>query len=104
FAPEGLREAFITGGLPGLGRPADEVYQRTWARQLERNRRYYDRYPQDRERDPLRLPSGDRLTPRRLRQLGEGLGMSDGAEALHYILELDPDSPAFGHDVEAATP
>ena len=113
FAPEGLREAFITGGLPGLGRPADEVYQRTWARQLERNRRYYDRYPQDRERvrellarlerEPLRLPSGDRLTPRRLRQLGEGLGMSDGAEALHYILELDPDSPPFGHDVEAAT-
>ena len=113
FAPEGLREAFITGGLPGLGRPADEVYQRTWARQLERNRRYYDRYPQDRERvrellarlerGPLLLPSGDRLTPRRLRQLGEGLGMSDGAEALHYILELDPDSPAFGHDVEAAT-
>ena len=29
FAPEGLREAFITGGLPVLGRPADEVYQRT---------------------------------------------------------------------------
>ena len=113
FAPEGLREAFITGGLPPLGRPADEVYERTWARQLERNRRYYDRYPRDRERvrellarlerEPLRLPSGDRLTPRRLRQLGEGLGMSDGAEALHYILELDPDSPAFGHDVEAAT-
>jgi len=114
FAPEGLREAFVTGGLPVLGRPADEVYQRTWARQLERNRRYYDRYPQDRERvrdllarlerDPLRLPSGDRLTPRRLRQLGGGLGMSDGAEAVHYVLELDPDSPAFGHDVEAATP
>jgi len=114
FAPEGLREAFVTGGLPVLGRPADEVYQRTWARQLERNRRYYDRYPQDRERvrdlvtrldrEPLRLPSGDRLTPRRLRQLGGGLGMSDGAEAVHYVLELDPDSPAFGHDVEAATP
>jgi len=113
FAPEGLREAFITGGLPVLGRPADEVYQRTWARQLDRNRRYYDRYPQDRERvrdllarlerEPLRLPSGDRLTPRRLRQLGGGLGMSDGAEAVHYVLELDPDSPAFGHDVEAAT-
>src|SRR5207342_2190624 len=73
----------------------------------------YDRYPQDRERvrdlvaslerEPLLLPSGDRLTPRRLRQLGGGLGMSDGAEAVHYVLELDPDSPAFGHDVEAAT-
>src|ERR1700750_3420124 len=43
FAPEGLREAFITGGLPPIGRRADEVYERTWGRQLERNRRYYDR-------------------------------------------------------------
>jgi hypothetical protein len=78
---------------------------------LERNRRHYDRYPQDRERArlarleeaPVRLPSGDRLTPRRLRQLGGMLGMSDGSEHLHYILELDPGSPAFAHDVEAAT-
>jgi pimeloyl-ACP methyl ester carboxylesterase len=113
IAPEGLREALITGGLPPLGRPADEVYERTWARQLERNRRYYARYPRDRERvrelvtrlerDPLALPSGDRLTARRLRLLGGALGMSDGAETVHYALELDPDSPAFGHDVEAAT-
>ena len=28
--------------------------------------------------------------------------MSDGAEALHYILELPPDSPAFLYDVEEA--
>jgi pimeloyl-ACP methyl ester carboxylesterase len=113
IAPEGLREALITGGLPPLGRPADEVYERTWARQLERNRGYYARYPENRERvrdllarlerDPLRLPSGDPLTPRRLRMLGGELGMSDGAEAVHYVLELDPESPAFGHDLEAAT-
>jgi pimeloyl-ACP methyl ester carboxylesterase len=113
LAPEGLREAFITGGLPPLGRPADDVYRATWARMLERNHRHYERYPQDRRRvrallarledDPLRLPSGDRLTPRRLRQLGGMLGMSDGSEHLHYILELDPGSRAFGHDVEAAT-
>ena len=31
------------------------------------------------------------------------LGMSDGAEHLHYILELPPDSPAFLHDVGAGT-
>ena len=30
------------------------------------------------------------------------LGMSDGAERLHYLLELPPDSPAFLHDVEGA--
>jgi hypothetical protein len=30
------------------------------------------------------------------------LGMADGPERLHYILELPSDSPAFGHDVERA--
>ena len=114
FAPEGLREAFVTGGVPPVARPIDDVYRATYARTLERNRRYYERYPADRERvralhrrldgDEVRLPSGDRLTSRRLRQLGNLLGMSDGAERLHYIVELDPASPAFGHDVEAALP
>ena len=112
MAPGGLREAFITGGLPPIGPRVDEVYARTYARVLERNRRYYERYPGDRERvlrlhevierDGLALPSGDRLTWRRFRQLGQRLGMSDGAESLHYLLELPPDSPAFRHDVEAA--
>ncbi|WP_028059952.1 alpha/beta fold hydrolase [Candidatus Solirubrobacter pratensis] len=110
IAPEGLREALITGGLPPLGRPVDEIYGATFARMLERNRRYYERYPDDRERvrslvarldaEDFRLPSGDRLTSRRLRTLGNALGMSDGFEKLHYILELPPDSPAFRHDVE----
>ena len=50
----------------------------------------------------MRLPSGDRLTWRRFRQLGAMLGMSDGADRLHHILELPFDSPAFLHDVEGA--
>jgi pimeloyl-ACP methyl ester carboxylesterase len=114
LAPEGLREALITGGLPPLGPRIDEVYRATYARTLERNRRYYERYPEDRRRvrdlherleaDDVRLPSGDRLTSHRLRHLGHMLGMSDGAERLHYVLELPADSPAFLHDVEAELP
>lgn len=110
MSQEGLREAFVTGGIPPLGACIDEVYARTYQRVLERSRRYYDRYANDRERvrslhrrldeDVLKLPSGDRLTWRRFRQLGHMLGMSHGAEGLHYILELPPDSPAFLHDVE----
>jgi pimeloyl-ACP methyl ester carboxylesterase len=110
LAPDGLREVLITGGLPPLGLPVDEIYRATFARMLERNRRYYERYPDDRARvrelvarldaEDFRLPSGDRLTSRRLRTQGNGLGMSDGFEKLHYILELPPDSPAFRHDVE----
>src|SRR5262249_12303851 len=112
LAPEGLREAFVTGGLPPIGRPVDDGYTATYRTMLQRNRRYYERYPEDRERvrdlhrrleaEEIRLPSGDRLTPRRFRQLGHTLGMSDGAEQLHYLVELDPTSPAFLHDVEAA--
>src|SRR4029077_2046361 len=47
-------------------------------------------------------PAGDELTSRRFRQLGLMLGMSDGAEALHAIVELEPGSPAFLHDVSGA--
>jgi pimeloyl-ACP methyl ester carboxylesterase len=113
IAPESLREAFVTGGIPPVARPTDDVYRATYERVRERNRRFYARYPEDLDRvlaiharlaeDDLRLPSGDRLTPRRFRQLGAMLGMSDGAERLHYLLERPPDSPVFRHDVEDAT-
>jgi pimeloyl-ACP methyl ester carboxylesterase len=105
-APDGLREAFLTGGLPAFEVPVDEVYATTFELAIDRSRRYYERYPEDRERlrilmaDPVRLASGDLLTPDRVRQLGLNLGMSDGAETLHYLLELPPGSPAFRHDAD----
>lgn len=96
-APAGLREAFITGGLPSLHRPVDDVYRATYRRVLAQNERYYERYPEDEElvRDlvahlaahDVRLPCGDRLTPRRLQQLGIAFGASDGFEKVHYLLE-----------------
>jgi pimeloyl-ACP methyl ester carboxylesterase len=113
IAPEGLREAFFTGGVPPVDHHVDDVYRLTYGRVRERCRRYFARYPEDRDRvravvarleaDDVRLPSGDRLTARRFRQLGSLLGMSDGAEALHYIVERDVDSPGFLHDVDHAT-
>ena len=44
------------------------------------------------------------MTARRFRQVGNALGMSDGAAHLHYLLERDPTSPAFGHDLAAMLP
>lgn len=114
LAPEGLSEAFVTGGLPPLELHPDEVYRATYRRALAKNRAYYDRSPEDRqrvreildrlEREDVRLPSGDRLTPRRFRQLGQLLGMGDGLERLHYIVELPVGSRAFLHDIERAYP
>ena len=110
IAPEGLREALITGGLAPIGRPVDDVYAATWRRVIAANRRYLERYPDDGARvreihrrlaaEDVRLPSGDRLTVRRFRQLGLWLGDSAGFEHLHHVLELPFGSPAFLHDVE----
>lgn len=96
-APESLRDAFITGGIPPTPGSVDGVYRATYQRLLEKNRRYYERYPDDMERarqivDHLQhndvfLPTGDRLTARRFQQGGLPFGMSDGFETLHYVLE-----------------
>jgi pimeloyl-ACP methyl ester carboxylesterase len=111
IAPDGLREALITGGLSPVGRPPDDVYRATYVRLIEKNRRYYERYPDDLgrvrhiltrlEAEDVRLPSGDRLTARRFRQLGLWLGDSAGWELLHEVIELPFGSPAFLHDVES---
>lgn len=96
-APEGLRACYVTGGLPGLSATADDVYARTYPRVRDRVLDFYARYPDDAARlraiarllavTDVRLPDGDRLTPHRLRTLGLALGMGDGFERLHWLLE-----------------
>ena len=110
IAPDGLAEAFLTGGLSPIGRPVDDVYAATYRRLLASNRRYFERYPDDRGRirdilrrlddEDVRLPSGDRLTSRRFRQLGLWLGDSAGFELLHHLVELPFGSLAFLDDAE----
>ncbi|HEX5532971.1 MAG TPA: alpha/beta fold hydrolase [Actinomycetales bacterium] len=112
-APQSLREAFFTGGLPPVGADVDTVYATTFDLMRERNQRYYDRYPSDRDRvravhdvidaGEVRVPAGT-MTGRWFRQVGNVLGMSDGAEHLHYLLERDAASPAFVWDLAAALP
>ncbi|MBV72160.1 MAG: alpha/beta hydrolase [Myxococcales bacterium] len=96
YAPDGLESALFTGGLPPLDGHPDKVYQATYDRVLERDRRYFERYPDDRklieritkviEDNPVELPSGTRLSRRLLQHLGIGLGRHDGSESLHYLL------------------
>ncbi|WP_369354972.1 alpha/beta fold hydrolase [Streptomyces sp. cg2] len=117
-APHGLRACYVTGGLPGLTATADDVYHRTYPRVRDRVRDFYARYPEDAARlrkiadllpsDDVRLPGGDRLTTRRLRTLGLVLGMGDGFERLHWLLDesLDADgelTDTFLHQVESLT-
>ncbi|MEX2974808.1 alpha/beta fold hydrolase [Streptomyces sp. C184] len=113
-APEGLKACYVTGGLPGLTATADDVYARTYPRVRDRGLDFYARYPDDASRlstiadllatTEVRLPDGDRLTIRRLRTLGLALGMGDGFERLHWLLDesLDTDgelTDTFLHQV-----
>ena len=80
FAPHGVREAFITGGLPGLTATADDVYRHTYRTVAAKNAAHYERYPQDadmarRVADYLdtrevRLPDGAPLTVRAFQSAG----------------------------------
>lgn len=97
FAPDGLREVIVTGGVPSLTRHADDIYAACFARLIEKNRRYFERYPMDRSRvneivaylsaNRVELPGGGVLTARRFLQAGIQFGMSDGLEHVHYLIE-----------------
>jgi pimeloyl-ACP methyl ester carboxylesterase len=112
--PDSLREVFFTGGLPPVGRPVDEVYAATFAQMRHLNEEHHRRFPQDADRlrelldrcaaGDVRLPDGQPATPRVFRTIGNQLGMDGGSEAIHYLLERDPSSPAFGHDLAALLP
>lgn len=97
FAPEGVKEALITGGLGPLTGPADQVYHATFKRLRTRNDEYFAKYPADRELFTRimahaaavaeHLPTGERLTRERLQMLGSYLGGNTRFDALHFLFE-----------------
>jgi pimeloyl-ACP methyl ester carboxylesterase len=113
LAPEGIREAFITGGLPGLDTSADDVYRLTYGKVAARTRAHYERYPGDADqarrvarhlRDhQVVLPDGAPFTVEAFQTLGLMLGGSTGSDDLHYLIESpfagDELSDAFLHAV-----
>ena len=114
FAPAGLRECLVTGGIPPLATAIDDVYRSTYAA-IRRRMDDLDRaYPLTRTRlrevadhlattDEL-LPSGEPLTVDRLQEVGHVLGGQDGPLRLHYLAEDawtgDRLSESFLHDVQ----
>lgn len=112
--PDALRAVYFTGGLPAVGRSAEEIYAACYETMAGKSEEYYRRFPSDRDRvarlvglagqEAIRTPGGDLVGPSRLRSLGHLLGVSGGAERLHYLLERDPGSRGFRHDLAGLLP
>merc|ERR1719379_1055270 len=120
-APQAIEVALFAGALPPIGVSISDVYRATYRRLVERNCRYYERYPMDARRvheileclrrTPVPLPDGGLLTSRRFLQLGLRLGTSAGFETLHFMLEgsflpphcvyASPSRPAAASEAEA---
>ncbi|MEV6398680.1 alpha/beta fold hydrolase [Streptomyces sp. NPDC051907] len=111
-APEGLRTALVTGGLPSLDAHADDVYRAAYPRIRRKTEAHYARYPQDVERArrvaqhiaehrPV-LPGGYTLTPEAFQSLGILLGSADGSHQLHYLLEDAFVRTGDGHELSDA--
>jgi pimeloyl-ACP methyl ester carboxylesterase len=95
-APGGLREAFITGGLPGLSASADDLYRLTYPKVRAATLAHYERYPADADRvreiarhlarSHVGLAGGGRFTVGAFQALGQMLGSGSGSHHLHYLL------------------
>ena len=111
FFPEGLKEAFLFGGLPPMKTNADEVYTRLYARVKQRNEEYYAKYPEDVSRvhniikclnrqgdEKVSVQGGEgQLTARRFMQLGIYFGKHGGFDDIHgLVLRADTDLKQFG--------
>lgn len=112
FFPEGVKEAFIFGGLPPARKDADEVYDRLYTRMKKRNEAYYAKYPKDEARvkricqflsrfgdETVRVQGGEGfMTAQRFLGLGIGFGRHGGYAAIHdLVLRADTDLTHFGH-------
>ncbi|WP_457099059.1 alpha/beta fold hydrolase [Microbacterium sp. P5_E9] len=109
-----LSDVYITGGLSAIGRHPDDVYSLTYDKMRVESERYYRRFPGHRDAmrrlvdraDAGRIVLEDRevVSVTRLRSLGMLLGSNDGWQTLWSLLDADPATNAFRHDLGKALP
>lgn len=112
--PESLEQCFFTGGLSAVGHHPDDVYSLCYQKMKANSLAYYHRFPEHRQKvrelvdlaadSKIELPTGEILSPSRLRSLGHLLGSTDGWQDLYDILERDPKTNAFKYAVANALP
>ncbi|KAF2648606.1 proline iminopeptidase [Lophiostoma macrostomum CBS 122681] len=112
YHPEGVKEAFLFGGIPPSRNGPDDVYKKLFARVKKRNEQYYAKYPEDVERvrrivkllgrfgdETVRTQGGEGfMTARRFLGMGIRFGFHGGFDQVHeHVLRADTDLTYFGH-------
>ncbi|PKS12031.1 hypothetical protein jhhlp_001327 [Lomentospora prolificans] len=109
FYPDGLREVFLTGGIPPVGIRPEKVYEATFRKLMERNIAYYKKFPGDiavvnyiashiHQQGGIQLPGGGHLTVPRLLTMGLAFGAHDGFQVVHSLLtKMKLEITQFGH-------
>ena len=97
FAPSSLDAAYITGGIPSLSRPADDVYIATYKQLMRKQDTFFREFPKAQAmceaiaehliQHEVRLPNGQRFTVEQFQLIGINLGRSEGGLALYYLIE-----------------
>ena len=95
--PDSLDTVLLTGGLPAIDCHADDGYRATFDKLKIRHDAFYQQFPwvQERIREVCAhldaseelLPTGERLSSRRLRTIGMELGRDRGFDTLAYLFE-----------------
>ncbi|MDQ0725298.1 hypothetical protein [Microbacterium sp. W4I20] len=97
-----------------MERHPDEVYALCYDKMRSASERYYRRFPEHRDAmlrlvdladaGLIVLPDGEVVSRSRMRSVGSALGTNDGWQTVWSLLEQDPTSNAFRHDLLHAMP
>ncbi|MEZ9899203.1 alpha/beta fold hydrolase [Vibrio breoganii] len=95
--PDSLLQCYVTGGIPSIDRPIDDVYKATFKRTEQKNKAFFRQFPSAQQlcqkiadhlvNNEECLPNGQRFTVEQFQQIGINFGMSDTFLPTYYLLE-----------------
>ncbi|KAK4142723.1 Alpha/Beta hydrolase protein [Dichotomopilus funicola] len=100
FLPGSLKEVWLTGGMPPIGKTPDDTYKALYKGLIDINKEYYKEHEKDkaavsrivqwlheRHENGVSIRNGARLTWRGFLTLGRRLGAEGGFKAVHGIVQ-----------------
>ncbi|MGF1694292.1 alpha/beta hydrolase [Vibrio lamellibrachiae] len=95
--PQSLLRCYVTGGIPSISRHADDVYQATYKRVIDKNNAFFAQFPQAQDMcsdiaqylldNDVTLPNGQLFTVEQFQLIGINLGRGGANMPLYYMLE-----------------